>query len=126
MAGEFSRGQRISDFVQRELATLIQRELRDPRLGMVTVSGVKVSRDLSWADVYVTVLGQEDPKVSLDILTRAAGLLRGELSSMLTTRSTPRLRFHYDDTARSGAHMDRLIDDARARDEQGHGQDPED
>jgi len=82
LAGEFSRGRRISDFVQRELATLIQREVRDPRLGMVTVSG----------------------------------FLRSELSLMLTTRSTPRLRFHYDDTARSGAHMDQLIDEARARD----------
>ena len=116
MAGEFSRGRRISDFVQRELATLIQRELRDPRLGMVTVSGVKVSSDLSWADVYVTVLGQDDMELSLDILTGAAGFLRSELSLMLTTRSTPRLRFHYDDTARSGAHMDQLIDEARARD----------
>ena len=119
MAGEFTRGQRISDFVQRELATLIQRELRDPRLGMVTVSGVKVSRDLSWADVYVTVLGEEDPNVSLAILTRAAGFLRGELSSMLSTRTTPRLRFHYDNTARSGAQMDQMIDDARARDRRG-------
>ena len=85
MAGEFSRGRRISDFVQRELATLIQRELRDPRLGMVTVSGVKVSSDLSWADVYVTVLGQDDVELSLDILTGAAGFLRSELSLLLTT-----------------------------------------
>ena len=94
MAGEFSRGRRISDFVQRELATLIQRELRDPRLGMVTVSGVKVSSDLSWADVYVTVLGQDDMELSLDILTGAAGFLRSELSLMLTTRSTPLSLIH--------------------------------
>lgn len=93
---------------------------------MVTVSGVRVSRDLAWADVYVTVLGQEDPGISLEILTGAAGFLRGELSSMLTTRSTPRLRFHYDDTSRQGAHMDRMIDAARARDKQSTSRDPED
>ena len=62
MAREFSRTQRVADYLQRELAALIQRELRDPRLGMVSITGVSVSRDLAHARVYYTVLGSDSPE----------------------------------------------------------------
>ncbi len=73
---EFKRTDRVADQLQKELAVLIQREVKDPRLGMVTVSGVTVSRDLGYADIYVTLLGEQDPariKENLQVLKRAGG-----------------------------------------------------
>ena len=90
------RTQRLADQIQRDLAALIRLELKDPRLGMVTISAVKVSPDLGYADVYVTVLGaslDERPDESLSVLNAAAGFLRSELGRSIRTRMTPRLRF---------------------------------
>lgn len=115
------RLKRMADAVQREISELIRLELKDPRLGqMVTVSNVKVSPDLGYADVYVTVLGQdlndeqsEDGyKETLDILNKASGFLRQELGRRIKTRVTPRLRFHYDKTNAYGNYMFGLIAEA--------------
>ena len=80
MPAEFSRTQRLGEQIQRDLATLIQRELKDPRLGMVTVNFVKLSKDLSYADVNVTVLVADDAPeriaASLAILNQASTFLR--------------------------------------------------
>lgn len=117
------RLKRLADQVQRELADLIRSELKDPRLGgMVTVSAVKVSPDLGYADLYVTVMGQqldeENSKLqqqeTLEILNGAAGFLRSELGRRLKTRFTPRLRFHYDQLTAHGNHMNALIQRAVA------------
>lgn len=115
MPREHSRGQRIADLIQRELSIIIQREMRDPRLGMVTVNDVKVSKDLSYADVYVTFMGlglETDESASLEVLNSASGYLRTQLSSTLNTRTTPKLRFHYDETVVGGRKMSDLIDNA--------------
>jgi len=83
MAKEYSRTQRVADYLQRELAALIQREVRDPRVGMVSITGVNVSRDLGHAKVYHTVLGcdsSEDAMESTEVLNKAAGFLRSQLS----------------------------------------------
>jgi len=115
------RTQRLADQIQRELADLIRLELKDPRLGMVTVSGVKVSPDLGYADVYVTVIGsslEERPDESLAVLNAAAGFLRGELGRLIRTRMTPRLRFHYDEITARGNRMAALINQAVKEDEQ--------
>ena len=96
--------QRLADQIQRELAVLI-RELKDPRLGMVTVSAVKVSKDMGYAEVYVTVLGKDlevDYAPSLAVLNNAAGFLRGALGKSLQIRMIPRLRFHYDQVVVNG------------------------
>ncbi len=99
--------------MQRELARLIQREIRDPRLGMVTVSGVEVSRDLSVARVYVSTLGgAADAEQTLAVLQRAAGFLRGELGRCMKLRTVPELRFRYDDSIERGNRVSRLIDAA--------------
>lgn len=116
MPKEFSRTRRIGEQMQRELAQLIQQEVKDPRLGMVTVSGVEVSRDLSVAKVFVTVLGDADPQPSLTVLNRAAGFLRHALGQRLTVRTVPSLRFVYDESVARGARLSRLIDEARAGD----------
>ncbi|EXW84470.1 ribosome-binding factor A [Acinetobacter baumannii 44467_1] len=112
---------RMAGLVQRELSELIRQELKDPRLGgLVTISGVKVSPDLGYADVYVTVMGRElsddqnevAHRETLDILNKASGFLRQELSRRIKTRITPRLRFHYDKTNAYGNYMFGLIEKA--------------
>lgn len=109
------RTQRLADQIQRELAILIRQELKDPRLGMVTVSSVKVSPDMGYADIYVTVIGSsldEKPDESIRILNDAAGFLRGEVGRAIRTRVTPRLRFHYDEVTARGNRMAALINQA--------------
>lgn len=113
------RIQRLADQIQRDLSALIRTEMKDPRLGMITVSGVRVSPDLGYADVYVTVLGRtldESPEESLKALNGAAGFLRTELGRGLKVRVIPRLRFHYDDTTVRGNRMSELITIAVAED----------
>lgn len=117
MPREFSRGKRVADLIQQQLARLIQSELKDPRIGMVTINEVKVSRDLAFADVYFTMLGtqaseNENPAGATEALTHAAGFLRSQLAKVLSTRTTPRLRFHYDETIEQGARMSKAISEA--------------
>lgn len=118
---EFSRLDRIADQMQRELAVMIQREVKDPRLdAMITVSGVKVSKDLGYADVYVTILGKEDkPEVireNMAILKHAAGFLRGRIGQSIKLRVVPQLRFHFDESVQRGQQLSSLIERAVAED----------
>lgn len=110
---------RIGDEICQELATLIRGELRDPRLGMVSVVGARVSRDLSHADIYVTVLGAE-VKDSVAALNHASGFLRTLLAKNINLRSTPRLRFIYDESVERGRMLSALIDEAVAQDAAHH------
>lgn len=106
------RTQRLADQIQKDISGLIRQELKDPRLGMITVSAVKVSSDLGYADIYVTVLGQtleESPEASIKVLNGAAGFLRTELARGLKLRVIPRLRFHYDEVVARGNRMADLI-----------------
>ena len=119
MPKEFSRTQRVGDQIQRELATVLQLEMKDPRLGMVTVSGVDVSRDMAFATVHVTFLGidgQEAINQAVEVLTDAAGYLRTELSRRMRMRFTPQLRFRYDESLVRGRRLSSLIDEAVADD----------
>ena len=112
MAKEYSRTQRVADYLQRELAELIQHELRDPRLGMVSLTGVDVSRDLGHAKVSYTVLGcesSEDARESTDVLNKAAGFLRSQLSRDSSMRSVPQLRFYFDTSVARGRQLEDLI-----------------
>ena len=113
MPAEFSRTQRLGEQIKRDLALLIQRELKDPRVGMVTVNFVDLSKDLSYADVNVTALvtGDSDEKIieSLTILNEASSFLRMELGRTLKVRKVPHLRFHYDDSLKRGARINALI-----------------
>ena len=124
MPKEFSRTQRIADQIQRELAQLVQTGLQDPRIGMVTINDVRVSRDMGYADVYITVLTaeelnehSEEIKVTLDVLNKAAGFLRNELGRAIQIRMVPHLRFYFDKTVGEGRRMSTLIDQARTKDQ---------
>lgn len=128
MAKEYSRTQRIGDQMQRELALLIQREIKDPRLGLVTITGVDVARDLSHAKVFVTVMGQDDNaeviKQNTAVLNDAAGFLRMHLGKAMKLRTVPQLHFSYDASIRRGAELSALIERAVAEDRR-HGGDSE-
>jgi len=126
MAKEFSRTQRIGDQMQRELALLIQREIKDPRLGMVTITGVDVARDLSYAKVHITVLGKDDEadaiKQNIGILKDAAGFLRQQLGRAMKLRTVPQLSFQYDESIRRGAQLSALIERVVAEDRRHEGE----
>jgi len=114
MAREFSRTRRVAEQMQRELAQIIQQEVRDPRLGMTTVSGVELSKDLGYAKVFVSVLGAE-PKQAVAVLQKVAPHLRHELGRRMLMRALPELRFVHDDTSERGAQLSALIDEAVAK-----------
>lgn len=120
MAKEFSRTDRVAQEVQRELAMLLQREVKDPRVNLATVSAVKVSKDLLNANVYVTFLGQDSPQhidQAILALNRMSGFLRSMLAQRIRMRILPRLQFSYDESLARGRHMSSLIDRAIASDE---------
>ncbi|MCB1701187.1 MAG: 30S ribosome-binding factor RbfA [Pseudomonadales bacterium] len=112
MAKEYSRTQRVADYLQRELAGLIQQEIRDPRVGMVSITGVNVSRDLGHAKIHFTVLGCDSSEEASDTgeaLNKAAGFLRSQLSRDSKMRSVPQLRFYFDSSVGQGRHLEDLI-----------------
>lgn len=115
MPSDYPRSHRVGDFIQRELAGIITREVKDPRLSpMLTISGVEVSRDLSVAKVYYSLFDAEEQKDTQTALVSASGFLRNQLARQMNTRSVPQLRFFFDDSAERGAHMSALIADAVA------------
>src|SRR5690606_8924852 len=102
---------RVGEQMQRELAALIREAVKDPRIGMVTVSGVEVTRDLAHAKVFVTVLGDAEARAgSMAALNSAAGFLRHELGQRMLTRTVPQLRFDYDESIERGSALSALID----------------
>ena len=121
MAKEYSRAQRIGDQMQRELAQLILREVKDPRVsGLVTVTAVEVSRDASHAKVFITIMGSEidDESIrqSVKVLNDASGFLRMQLGKAMKLRTVPQLHFNYDASVRRGVELTSLIERAVAED----------
>lgn len=114
MAKEFSRSDRVAEQLQRELADLLQFEVKDPRVGQVTVTEVQVSGDLAHAKVFFSTQG--DAKAAEQGLTKAAGFLRSQLSHRLMLRSVPQLHFSYDNSIDRGFQLSQLIDTAIASD----------
>jgi len=113
MPREFSRTRRVGEQLQRELAVLVRDEIKDPRLGMTSISGATVSRDLAYATVYVSVLGDDEAVAkSVAVLNRAAGFLRHRLGQSMHIRTVPQLKFVFDSSLRDGARMDALINAA--------------
>ncbi|MFY8273182.1 30S ribosome-binding factor RbfA [Pseudoalteromonas sp. SSDWG2] len=121
---EFSRTERVAQQIQKEIAVIIQREVKDPRLGMVTVSAVEVSRDLSYAKIFVTVFNQEDEsktKQSMRILNDASGYIRSLLGKRIRARIVPELRFVIDTSLMEGMRISNLVDSVMREDEQKRG-----
>ena len=113
MAKEFSRSQRVAEQIRRELADLLQFEVKDPRVGRITVTEVEVSGDMAHAKVYYSAPPAEQETGELQKgLEKSAGFLRGQLASRMLLRTVPQLHFIYDASIDRGMRLSRLIDEA--------------
>lgn len=121
MPKDYSRALRVADQIQRELADLIQHEIKDPRVGQVTIISVEVTRDYSHAKVFYTTLASKEEKFLVEKgLEHAKGFLRSSLSHRMKLRITPQLHFIYDESVERGVRLSKLIDDAIAQDKITH------
>ncbi|MBE8214759.1 MAG: 30S ribosome-binding factor RbfA [Endozoicomonadaceae bacterium] len=122
MPRESFRSQRVSDQIQRDLASILRFEVQDPRLNLVTVNSVKVSANLAYADIYVTCmsfdhqLNHPTSDEILPVLNQAVAYFRSKLGRMLRLRRVPELRFHYDKSLDTGCYLTSLINQVRAED----------
>jgi len=131
MAKDYSRTQRLGEQIKRDLAQMLQFQVKDPRLGLVTLNAVKVASDLGYADIYFTVMKPGMVEADADtiqetekVLNDMAGFLRTELSQTMKTRITPLPRFHYDVSLERGHKLTNLINQAM-REDQGRKSDEE-
>ncbi|QYN44766.1 30S ribosome-binding factor RbfA [Gilliamella sp. ESL0441] len=123
MAKAFNRSSRVGHELQKEIAVILQREIKDPRLGMVTVSGVDISRDLSYAKVFVTFLNDDDPQVieqGLTVLNDAKGYIRTLIGKAMRLRIIPEIKFFYDESLVKGMQMSSLVSDVIKQDNERH------
>ncbi|GAB3525555.1 ribosome-binding factor A [Photobacterium proteolyticum] len=127
MAKEFSRTQRVAQQLQKELAVILQREIKDPRIAMATISSVDVSRDMGYAKVYVTFLtvGEQTPEDSLEALRELAPYIRSLLGKQIRLRVTPELNFIFDKSLTEGMRISNLVSKAVRDDEDRRGDDAE-
>ena len=117
MPRDYPRSRRIAEQVQRELSDVVRLELKDPRVGMITITDVEVTDDQSHARVFFTALGDEARIADAAAgLKHAAGFLRSELARRMKLRSVPQLQFKHDESVERGMRLSQLIDDAVAQD----------
>lgn len=117
MPRDFPRSRRIAEQVQRELSDIVRLELKDPRVGMITITDVEMTPDNAHAKIFFTVLGQQ-PRIDEAAagLQHAAGYLRSELAQRIKIRVVPQLHFEYDASVERGIRLSQLIDAAVADD----------
>ena len=126
MNKSYPRSRRVGDQVQRSLSELLRREVRDPRLGSITLTEVRMSQDLSHAKVFYSVLGgNRDAALTQEILDEAASMLRGRLGRALGLRHAPEIHFEADTLIEEGARMTDLIREAVSKDQATHRDDEE-
>ncbi|OIN07595.1 30S ribosome-binding factor RbfA [Oceanisphaera psychrotolerans] len=118
MAREFSRTRRVGQELQKEIAMILQREIKDDRLKLVTVSGVELSRDLNYAKVFVTFLENDPEKIEqgMKVLKDASGFIRSLVGKAMRLRVTPELRFSYDQSLVEGMRISTLVSSTIAED----------
>ena len=129
MGREFERTQRVSHFLHKELARLLQSTVRDPRVQEVSLTGVEVSRDLSHAKVFFTLMSDASSEERAEVtavLSKVSGFLRSELAKASTMRTVPRISFRFDESVGRGRDMETLLREVRRADERLHTGDSED
>ncbi|MCW9697877.1 MULTISPECIES: 30S ribosome-binding factor RbfA [unclassified Avibacterium] len=127
MTREFKRSDRVAQELQKEIAVILQREVKDPRIGMVTVSDVEVSRDLAYAKVFVTFLFDQDESIiesGMKGLEKAAPYIRSLLAKAMRLRIVPELRFIYDQSLVEGMRMSNLVSEVIRDDQKRHQPEP--
>ena len=125
MAKEFERTQRVSHYLHEELARLLQNTVRDPRVQDVNLTGVEVSRDLSHAKVFFTLMSDvtSDERAEISaVLSRVSGFLRSELAKQSSMRTVPRISFRFDESVGRGRDMESLLREVRVADAKLHGE----
>ena len=115
MPKDYSRTDRVAEQIQRELAELLRLQVKDPRVRMITLTGVDVTKDYAHANVFYTTLEGES-KAMQEGLEHASGFLRSQLAHVMKLRITPQLHFVYDASVERGAHLSQLIEQAVASD----------
>ncbi|MEN2838188.1 Ribosome-binding factor A [Mannheimia haemolytica] len=126
MSREFKRSDRVAQELQKEVAVILQREVKDPRIGMVTVSDMEVSRDLAYAKIFVTFLFDNDAeaiKQGMQGLEKASPYIRTLLGKAMRLRIVPELRFIYDESLVEGMRMSNLVSSVIKNDEEKHKED---
>ncbi|GAB1666960.1 30S ribosome-binding factor RbfA [Mannheimia haemolytica] len=126
MSREFKRSDRVAQELQKEVAVILQREVKDPRIGMVTVSDVEVSRDLAYAKIFVTFLFDNDAeaiKQGMQGLEKASPYIRTLLGKAMRLRIVPELRFIYDESLVEGMRMSNFVSSVIKNDEEKHKED---
>jgi ribosome-binding factor A len=120
------RLKRVGDLIQREISEIIERELKDPRIGMVTITGATVSADLRHARIYFSVYGDEKDQERTRIgLESARYFIQGQIGRRLRLKYTPELSFHFDESLEYGFFIDKILKELREDDDEGHeGGDP--
>jgi len=104
------RAFRLAESIKEEVSKIIREDMKDPRLGFVTVTDVEVAEDLRYAKVFVSILGkEEDVKNGMEVLSGASGYIRSELGKTLTLRYVPEISFKYDHSIEHGAHISKLL-----------------
>lgn len=117
MPKDYARTERLGEQIRRELSERIRLEVKDPRVGMVSITDVRVSRDLAHAKVFITRIGEPaDREPAVEALNHAAGFLKRALGQGMRVRAVPNLRFFYDTAVEEGARLEDLIDQAVASD----------
>ncbi len=113
----YKRSKRIGDLLREEIADIVMRRVKDPRLGFLTVTSTEVTDDLKIARVYVSVLNKDETRLTLDILTSAKGFIRSELRRRVRMKVIPELEFHEDESIEYGARIDELLERIKREDE---------
>lgn len=113
----YRRSERVGDLFREEIAEIIMNRMKDPRLGFITVTAVKVSDDLSYARVFVSVLKKEDTEETLSVLNAASGFIRREVGKRVRIKKLPRFEFFVDETIEYGARIDSLLKKLKQQEE---------
>lgn len=110
------RSERLAEAIKKEISDLLRDEIKDPRIGFVSITSVKVSKDLRYADIYTSVYGEPDEqKAAIEALKKAQGFIRSELSKRIRLRYTPEITFKLDQSIGHGVHLIKLMEEVRAK-----------
>ncbi|NLL52053.1 MAG: 30S ribosome-binding factor RbfA [Peptococcaceae bacterium] len=110
------RAFRLAESIKQEVSRIIREDIKDPRLGFVTVTDVEVSDDLRYAKIFVSIMGNQDEvKSSMDVLARASGYVRSEIGKIVRLRHVPEITFKFDQSIEYGAHITKLLREVGAK-----------
>ena len=115
MSHPYARSRRVADLIRRELAEILQREAQDPRFRQLTITQVKISRDLQFAKVFINTMDPEEAEEVVYSLNRASGFFRHTLANSMSMRGTPKLKFYVDDRLQESHRIEEIISESKVQ-----------